>query len=149
MEQFRTESGFIASAAPLLSERSGFRRALDSLAASKEVGQFFNGIDDVNDIVALARSSMANRDRLSAAEDATRAATCMLWRAHREEETIVLYNEFTDALVKEINASIRERNLVLVEARCKIARKRLLLTDRKEEARQLLQTVTAALEPAV
>ena len=146
LEQFRTESGFIMHAAPLLLERSAFRKAFDSLAASNEVGQFFNGTDNVDEIVALARARMRNRDRLAAAEDATRAASCMLWRAHREEEAIVLYNEFTDALVREITINIREGNLYLVAARSKIARKRLLLTGRQDDARRLLVTVSEALE---
>ncbi|MGO9197246.1 MAG: hypothetical protein ACLQK4_08970 [Acidimicrobiales bacterium] len=146
LEQFRTESGFILHAAPLLLERSAFRSAFDSLAASREVGQFFNGTDNIDEIVALARRRMENPDRLAAAEDATKAATCMLWRVHREEETIILYNEYTDVLVKDIIASINKDILYLVEARSKIARRRLLLTGRKDEARQLLATVYNALK---
>jgi hypothetical protein len=147
LEQFRTETGFILHAAPLLLERSAFRRAFDSLAASKDVGPFFNGTDDLDEIVALARRRMENPDRLAAAEDAARVATCLLWRAHREEETIALYNEYTDALVKNITTSIRYGNLYLVEARSKIARRRLWLAGRKDEARQLLSTVSEALRP--
>jgi hypothetical protein len=145
--QFRRESGFILHAAPLLLESSAFRSAFDSLAASRKVGQFFNGTDNIDQIVALARRRMENLDRLAAAEDAARAATCMLWRAHREEETIVLYNEYTDALIKDITTNISKGILYLVEARSKIVRKRLWLTGRKDEASQLLTTVYEALKP--
>jgi hypothetical protein len=72
----------------------------------------------------------------------------MLWRAHREEETIALYNEYTDVLIKDIAASIRHDKLYLVEARSKIARRRLLLAGRRDEARQLLTTVSEALRRA-
>ena len=146
LELFLTETGFILNSAPLLSENSAFRKAFDALAASKKVGQFFNGTDDVDETVALARRRMGNRDRLIAAEDATRAATCMLWRAQREEETITLYNEFTDVLVREIATSISKGDLYLVEARSKIARRRPSLTGRKTEAGHLLATVTEALK---
>jgi hypothetical protein len=145
LELFRTETGFILNSAPLLLERSAFRKTFDALAASKKVGQFFNGTDDVDEVVSLARRRMANRDRLSAADDATTAATCMLWRAGREEETIALYNKFTDVLVREIATSISKGDLYLVEARSKVARRRLSLTGRKAEAGQLLATVSDAL----
>jgi hypothetical protein len=147
LDRFRKESDFILQTAPLLWEGSAFRKVFDKLAASKEVGQFFNGTDNVDDIVALARKRMGNPDRLHAAEEATTAATCMLWRAQREEETIVLYNEFTDALVKDILLSINKGNLYLVEARATITRKRLLLTGRQDEAHQLLMAVSEALSP--
>jgi hypothetical protein len=90
---------------------------------------------------------MENLDRLPAAEDANRAATCMLWRAHREEEAIVLYDEYTDALVRDIIANISRGVLYLVEARSKIARRRLRLTGRKDEAGQLFTVVYEALQP--
>lgn len=147
LDQFLAESEFIIESAPLLLDRSAFRRFFDSLAASNEVGQYFNGIDDLDGIVALARSRMRNPDRLGAAEAATKAATCMLWRAHREEDTIELYNEFTDALIRDITTSIAKGTLHLVEARAAIARKRLLLADRKEEARELLGAVADAIAP--
>ena len=101
LEQFRMQSGFMLRAAPLLLESSDFRSAFDSLATSEKVGRFFNGTDDLDEIVALARRRMKKLDNLAAAEAAARAATCMLWRAHREKETIVLYNEYTDALVRD------------------------------------------------
>src|SRR5271166_2650329 len=88
LERFRTQSGLILNGAPLLLPGSNFRRVFDQLAASKEVGQFYNGTDKVDDVVALAEKRMRNPDRLHAAEEAITAATCMLWRAHREEETI-------------------------------------------------------------
>jgi len=72
LEQFRTQSGFILHDAPLLLERSTFRSAMDSLAASKKVGPFFNGTDKLDEIVVLARRRMENLDRLAAADDATR-----------------------------------------------------------------------------
>ena len=147
LERFRKESGFILHSAPLLLEGSKFRRVFDQLAESKEVGQFFNGTNNVDEIVALAKKRMRNQDRLHAAEEAITAATCMLWRAHREEETIVLYNEFTDVLIKDIKTSITKGNLYLVEARSDIARKRLWLTGRRDEALQLLMTVSEALKP--
>jgi hypothetical protein len=145
LESFRTQSDFILHDAPLLVESSAFRKHFDTLAASKEVGPFFNGTDNVDEVVSLARRRMENPDRLAASEDATKAATCMLWRAHREEETIALYNEYTDVLIKDIAASIRHDKLYLVEARSKIARRRLLLAGRRDEARQLLTTVSEAL----
>jgi hypothetical protein len=147
LEQFRMQSGFILQAAPLLLESSDFRSVFDSLAASKKVGRFFNGTDDLDQIVALARKRMENLDHLAAAEDATRAATCMLWRAHREEETIALYNSYTDALVKDVTISISRGTLYLVEVRSKIASRRLWLTGRNDEASQLLATVHEALKP--
>jgi len=147
LENFRAESRFLLHAAPLLLDGSAFRKFFDKLAASNEVGQFFNGTDNVDEVVALARRRIGNRDRLRAAEEATTAATCMLWRARREEEAIVLYNEYSDSLVKDITASISKGNLYLVEVRSKIARKRLLLTGRKEDALQLLVTVSEALKP--
>jgi hypothetical protein len=147
LEEFQRASGFILHAAPLLTERSAFRTTLDSLAASKQVGKFFNGTDDVDEVVALARRRMENLDRLAAADDAARAATCMLWRAHREEETIDLYNEYTDALMKDINSNISRGTLFLVETRARIARRRLRLTGRQDEASQLLATVYEALKP--
>jgi hypothetical protein len=146
LEQFRRDSGFILNAAPLLVASSAFRLAFDSLAASSKVGQFFNGVDNVDEIVALARRRMENLDRLAAADDAARAATCMLWRAHREEETIALYNEYTDALVKDIASNISRGTLYLVETRTRIARRRLRLAGRKDEASQLLTTVYEALK---
>jgi len=149
LEGFRRESTFILHTAPLLLEGSSFRNVFDKLAASKEVGQFFNGTDNVDEVVALARRRMGNPDRLHAAEEATTAATCMLWRTHREKEAIALYNEFTDALVKDISMSINKGNLYLVEARSKIARKRLLLAGRRDEAHQLLMAVSEALSPVL
>jgi hypothetical protein len=147
LERFRAESVWTLHQAPLLLEGSAFRTALDDLAASKDVGRFFNGTDDVDEIVSIARRRMGNRDRLAAAEDATRAATCMLWRAEREEETVALYDEFTDVLVKDIMTSIDAGNVFLVEARSRIARTRLLLTGRREDAEQLATAVSLALEP--
>jgi len=147
LERFRMQSGFILHAAPLLLDSSDFRSTFDSLATSKKVGRFFNGTDDLDEIVALARKRMENLDHLAAAADAARAATCMLWRANREEETIALYNEYTDALVKDVTISISRGALYLVEVRTKIASKRLWLTGRHDEASQLLATVHAALKP--
>jgi len=146
LEQFSRQSVFIVHA-PLLLDSSSFRRFFDALAASKKVGRFFNGTDNVDEIVALARRRMENLDRLPAAEDANRAATCMLWRAHREEEAIVLYDEYTDALVRDIIANISRGVLYLVEARSTIARRRLRLTGRKDEAGQLFTVVYEALQP--
>lgn len=147
LEQFQRESDFILHYAPLLLDSSAFRMSFDSLAASNEVGRFFNGIENIDKVVDIARRRMRNPDRLGAAEDATKAATCMLWRAHRKEETIDLYNEFTDVLIKEITMSISKGHLHLVEARAQIARRRLLLTDRKDDARRLVATVSEALRP--
>jgi len=149
LEGFRKDSAFILHTAPLLGDGSAFRKVFDKLAASKEVGQFFNGTDNVDEIVALAKRRMGNPDRLHAAEEAITAATCMLWRTHRENETIALYNEFTDVLVKDISVSITKGNLYLVEARARITRKRLLLTGRKDEAHQLLMAVSGALSPVL
>jgi hypothetical protein len=148
LENFRSQSVFILHSAPLLSEGSAFRSAMDSLVASGGVGQFFNGSDNVDETVALARRRMENLDRLAAAEDATKAATCMLWRAHREEETIALYNQYTDAMIKDITNNISRGTLYLVEVRSRIARKRLLLTGRKDEANRLLRIVFEAFETA-
>ena len=145
LDRFRMQSGFILHDAPLLLESSDFRSVFDSLAASKKVGRFFNGVDDLDEIVALARRRMVNLDYLGAAQDAVRAATCMLWRANREEETIALYNEYTDALVKDVTASISRGTLYLVATRSKIATKRLWLTGRNDEASQLLAIVHEAL----
>ena len=113
------------------------------------MGQFYNGTDNVDEVVALAKRRMRNSDRLNAAEEAITAATCMLWRAHREEETILLYNAFTDVLVNDIKSSILKGNLYLVETRAGIVRKRLWLTGRRDEAFQLLATVSEALTPLV
>jgi hypothetical protein len=144
--QFRMQSGFMLRAGPLLAESSDFRSVFDSLATSTTVGQFFNGTDDLDEIVALARRRMKKLDNLAAAEDAARAATCMLWRAHREEETLVLYNEYTDALIRDVTISINKGALYLVAVRSKIASRRLWLTGRNDEASQLLATVNEALK---
>jgi hypothetical protein len=147
LERFRKQSGFILNAAPLLAEGSDFRRFFDQLAASKEVGHFYNGTDNVDDVVALATKRMRNHDRLHAAEEAITAATCMLWRAHREEETIDLYNAFTDVLVNDIKTSIVKGDLYLVEARAEIVRKRLWLTGRKDDVLHLMMAVSEAMNP--
>ena len=149
MGRFLTQSEFILNAAPLLLQGSKFRKHFDHLARSQQVGQFYNGTDNVDEVVALAKRRMRNSDRLNAAEEAITAATCMLWRAHREEETILLYNAFTDVLVNDIKSSILKGNLYLVETRAGIVRKRLWLTGRRDEAFQLLATVSEALTPLV
>jgi hypothetical protein len=71
----------------------------------------------------------------------------MLWRAHREVETIALYNENTDALIKDIKMNITNGTVYLVEARSKVARRRLRLTGRISEASQLRTVVYEALKP--
>src|ERR1039458_2638936 len=48
LERFRTQQDFILHDAPLLLESSAFRKHFDNLAASKEVGQFFNGTDNID-----------------------------------------------------------------------------------------------------
>ena len=130
---------------PLLAEGSQFRSALDDLASSNRVGQFFNGTDNVDDVVFIAKKWMGRDGRLTAAESAVRAATCMLWRAGREEETVHLYDEFTNIYMVDVLARIDGANsLSLAEPRARIASQRLRLTGRKHEARQLLAIVTEA-----
>jgi hypothetical protein len=145
LDRFLKQSEFILNVAPILSEGSNFRRHLDQLASSQQVGRFYNGTDNVDEVVALATQRMRNPDRLHAAEEAVAAATCMLWRAGREEETVVLYNAFTEVLVNDIRSSIMKGSLYLVEARAEIVKKRLWLTGRKDEAAQLMASVSEAL----
>jgi hypothetical protein len=147
LKHFRTESQFVLHDAPVLAEDSAFRSALDTLAASDEIGPYYNGTNDIDEIVSLARRRMGKRDSLSAAEDATRAATCLLWRAHREEETIAVYNEFTDALIRDVVANLNGGHLYLVEKKAEIARRRLLLTGRADKASELEELLAVASKP--
>jgi len=144
LKQFSTESRFVLHDAPVLAGASAFRRALDALAASEAIGPYYNGTNNLDEIVTIARRRMAQRDRLAAAEDATRAATCLLWRAEREEEAIGLYNEFTDALVRDVKAHLEHGHLYLVEVKADIARKRLLLTGRRDEASKIEKLMSQA-----
>jgi hypothetical protein len=118
---------------------------MDLLAESSEVGKFYNGTDEIDVIVAIARRRMGSRERLAAAEDATRVATCMLWRMQREEEATLLYNEFTDALMKDVFATIEKGDIYLVEMKSRVARKRLLLTGRNDDAQHLDTAVYQAM----
>ncbi len=132
---------------PLLAEHSAFRRYFNSLSASDRVGRFFNGTDDVDDVVNLARKWMTRRERLVAAEGAATAATCMLWRGGREADAIQLYDDFTNFYVVDILEKLSlGQSLHLAEHRAAIASQRLLLTGRKHEARQLLDIVSEALQ---
>ena len=144
LKQFSAESRFVLRDAPVLTGDSAFRRALDDLAASGTIGPYYNGTNKLDDIVSIARKRMGQRDRLGAAEDATRAATCLLWRAGREDEAITLYNEFSDALVRDIRAHLAGGQLYLVDRKVDIARKRLLLTGRKDEADELERVMSQA-----
>lgn len=144
MEQFSTEARFELHDAPVLAGTTAFRRALDALAASEAIGRYYNGTDNVDEIVTIARKRMANRDRLGAAEDATRAATCLLWRAEREEEAISLFNDFTDTLLNDVVAHLDGDHLYLVDKKADIVRKRLLLTGRKDEAENVEKLVSEA-----
>jgi hypothetical protein len=144
LKQFSSESRFVLHDAPVLSGDSAFRRALDDLAGSDTIGAYYNGTNNLDDIVTIAKRRMAQRDRLGAAEDATRAATCLLWRAGREEEAIALYNEFTDVLVRDVRTYLDHDHLYLVETKAEIARKRLLLTGRRDEAGEIEKLVAQA-----
>lgn len=144
LKQFSAESRFVLHDAPVLSGTSAFRRALDALAATEAIGAYYNGTNNLDEIVTIARRRMSQRDRLGAAEDATRAATCLLWRAEREEEAIALYNEFTDALVRDVKAHLATGQVYLVETKADIARKRLLLTGRNDEADAMERLVVDA-----
>lgn len=146
LEEFSAESRFLLHDAPVLAGDSAFRKALDILAASEAIGPYYNGTNNVDEIADIARKRMARRDRLGAAEDATRAATCLLWRAHREEEAKDLYNEFTDVLVREVKADLDSGQHYLVETKSDITRKRLVLTGRKDEADQLENLVSESLK---
>jgi hypothetical protein len=137
LRQFSAESRFVLHHAPALAKGSAFRSTLNALAASEAIGSYYNGTDDVDEIVAIARRRMGSRDRLGAAEDATRAATCLLWRANREKEAIALYNEFTDVLVQHVKGHLSRGHLYLVVKAADIARKRLLLTGRGGEANEI------------
>jgi hypothetical protein len=144
LKQFSTESRFVLHDAPVLTEDTAFRRALDTLAATEAIGPYYNGTNDLDEIVAIAKRRMSKRDQLVAAEDATRAATCLLWRAKREEEAISLYNDFTDALVRDVKAHLGGGQLYLVEKKADIARNRLLLTGRTDEASDIEKLVSDA-----
>ena len=144
LKEFSAESRFALYDAPVLLDGTAFRRAMDALAESGSIGTYYNGTNDLDEIVAIAKRRMANRDRLGAAEDATRAATCLLWRAGREDEAISLYNEFTDALVRDIRANLSSGHLYLVKMKVDIARKRLELTGRLDEAREVDKLVSEA-----
>jgi hypothetical protein len=146
LREFSAESRFLLHDAPVLGGDSAFRKAFDMLAASQSIGSYYNGTNDVDEIVAIARKRMARRDRLGAAEDATRAATCLLWRAQREEEAVSLYDEFTDVLVRDVRGDLDNGHLYLVETKADIAGKRLMLTGRAEEARELDRLVLLALQ---
>lgn len=147
LKRFSVESRFQLHDAPVLAGNSPFRRALDALAATEAIGSYYNGTDDVDEIVALAKRRIAQRDRLGAAEDAVRAATCLLWRAQREEETVALYNEFTDALVRDVKGHVDNGLFNLVEKKADIARKRLLLTGRRAEAWEIDRILSEASRP--
>jgi hypothetical protein len=141
LKQFSSESRFALHDAPVLLDGSAFRKAMDALAATESIGPYYNGTNDLEEIVNIARRRMAHRDRLGAAEDATRAATCLLWRAGREDEAISLYNEFTDALVRDVRAHLGSGLHSIVQRKLDIARHRLLLTDRRDEALELAKLV--------
>jgi hypothetical protein len=149
LNQFGADSRVALKTSPVLVKGSRFRRAMDLLAESPEIGKFYNGTDKIDVIVAIARRRMASRERLAAAEDATRAATCMLWRMQREEEATLLYNEFTDALLKDVFATIEKGNIYLVEMKSRVARKRLLLTGRNDDAQHLETAVSQAMNSVV
>jgi hypothetical protein len=144
LKRFSSESRFVLNDAPVLTGDSAFRRALDDLAATDTIGPYYNGTNNLDEIVTIAKRRMAQRDRLGAAEDATRAATCLLWRAGREDEAIALYNEFTDALVRDVKAHLGSGQLYLVEMKSNIARKRLMLTGRTDEADAIEKLVAEA-----
>jgi hypothetical protein len=145
LNQFGADSRVALKTSPVLVKGSPFRRAMDLLAESSEVGKFYNGTDKIDVIVAIARRRMGSRERLAAAEDATRVATCMLWRMQREEEATLLYNEFTDALMKDVFATIEKGDIYLVEMKSRVARKRLLLTGRNDDAQHLDTAVYQAM----
>jgi hypothetical protein len=69
----------------------------------------------------------------------------MLWRIQREEEATLLYNEFTDALMKDVFATIEKGDIYLVEMKSRVARKRLLLTGRNDDAQHLDTAVYQAM----
>lgn len=137
LAQFSIEARFTLHEAPVLVDGSAFRRALDSLARDDTIGAYYNGTNDVEEIVRIARRRMSSRERLGAAEDATRAATCLLWRAGREEEAMALYNDFTDALVRDVRSNLDGGLLSLVRTKADIARRRLMLTGRTDDAREI------------
>ncbi|HEV2360111.1 MAG TPA: hypothetical protein VGS21_00255 [Acidimicrobiales bacterium] len=145
LRQFSEDSRSVLKTSPVLVKGSPFRRAMDRLADSTEIGKYYNGTDKVDAIVDIARRRMGSRERLVAAEDATRAATCMLWREKREEDAILLYNELTDAMVRDLMATIEKGDIYLVEMKSRVVRKRLVLAGRSDDVRDLDASVSKAM----